>query len=568
MIHYQTSFRPSIDGFAFGNAWHLNAAERADIQNVVAGALPTVVAALTPLLLTVSPVVLTALGPALIIAGPFLPLVLPLAIKAAVKAIGNEVADEAKTWCGGMAFAAADYFQLNWALPRGLAADDEPDSQNPAGLTAGGVVLREYIFSRLIDCQLANLETSLLWHFMKAFMSSYGDAYVRDQTRNQVVAVGAKIAAGTPCPIYLLHPGLDPSADHVVVAIGFQELDINVWQIDVYDVDLPTDVHTLHIDATHSPLVITEPTRDDKPTWTGLFLADYTPHRPPPAIVATSDIIVNPPGFCGVGRPVTASFTALNQGYHATLAAELGVGYPDSNWAFFKDTGQKHVALEGQPLLMSAPAPGVFPYPGLVQLVPKVLLWPDPKDMDPNPNPSVKLLPHPNGDAVDPIPYRITPRIPIHGHDRARDTCSPLFIAAAELWLTADVTAVQGIGIAAYDWVISGAIDQTFHDVSPYIPSLPPANTEFHIDLTVHLKDGTAAYGALDAVMLDPAAGARMIGFCRFLHQIEHRFRPQRIPTGDPVDTVQWLQGDGAREAMDIPRLIDQVRSFMNELER
>ena len=321
----QTTFRPGIDGFAFSNEkWMLNDSERSDIHSLVVQELPKVVGVATPILLAASPLVIAILGPALIVAGPFLPLLLPIAIRKTIDSISDEIAANATTWCGGIAFAAMDYYLLNWALPRGSGPDDRPVSAGEPGATTGSDILHTYLWTRLLDCQLANLARASLWHLMNLIMGDFGGSYLRDQTQDAVLKVGQSIAAGTPCPIYLLSMGNDPSVDHVVIAICFQQMSLSVWRIDIYDVDVPDLEQYLIVDTTNSQLSISEPPRNNK-KWAGLFVADYTPKQPMPAVVLASAVKVTPSNFNGVGRSVEASFTALNQGFHQTLPAKLCV---------------------------------------------------------------------------------------------------------------------------------------------------------------------------------------------------------------------------------------------------
>ena len=552
-----TGFRPEIDGYAFDNTWALDAAEKAKIQEIVDELLPKVLGVLSPILLAAAPLLGAILGPAIILAGPFLPLIIHKLVKKLVKALADEIDSDATTWCGGLAFSAMDYWLMNWAVPRGDNSGDHPQPLENGG-TAASTALREYIWNRLVDCQLANLETSIVWHIMLKFLGSWGKDYVLKKTRHACETVQASIDAGKPRVIWLIHPGADPSIDHVVIVTAYELRDKNYWYFSLYDDDTPTVTQPLVVDARKKPLFMEEPNRidaDGNPRiWNGMFVPDYTPKQPPPAIVATGPLQLHPVGSNGEGLPVDVSFPAKNQGFHQTLPALLGAGLADEPWVMFQDSGQPVVTQEDTAIKMTGTATAAFNTPGLYELIPKVVVWPDP--MAPptaSKQPSIKVLPHPDGSVVAPVPYRVTPAIPISGEAYPADDCMPPFVAGLGVEFKADVLPVATVGITGYTWEFTGAVDLTSHDTSPVIATLPAANSKFHVALTVKLADGTAAFGELDVTVMDALVAAKLKEMCELLHAFER-----------PLD--DWLDSAAAREAPDPARFASTVNAMADEL--
>ena len=79
--------------------------------------------------------------------------------------------------CGGMAFAAADYFYKNWVVPQGTGANDQPDTSTP-----GFSALRSYIWQRLIDSIENNVDTWVYWMAALNLDPSGGPKWLRDHT--------------------------------------------------------------------------------------------------------------------------------------------------------------------------------------------------------------------------------------------------------------------------------------------------------------------------------------------------------------------------------------------------
>jgi hypothetical protein len=548
-----TNFRLHIDGFAFSNEdWELTAAETSQIEALVKKELPKAVALATPILLAASPLILAILGPALILAGPFLPLILPAVIKKAIKKISSTIAGDATTWCGGIAFTAMDFYTQYWALPRGNGSIDRPPGTGQANATAASAALQAYLWSRLVDCQLACLPEAILLHFMRLIMKEYGKSYNRKVSLQAVDKVVQSLDAGTPCCIYLLDTGNNPAVDHVVVATGYTEENPGVWAINIYDVDLPdNDKQFLVVDATipDSSWEINEPNRPM--TWAGMFVAPYAPKTPPPAIVLSTELQLTPPSSDGVGRSVTATYQARNQGFHTTLPLKLCVfnGNVPASPIFIDGIPEPGPYSEGATIPVKwPPLENIFRQPGVLELFPGMALWPE---SDPNGEkaPSYKLVPYFDGKSANTTVYRITPPIDIKVWGVPLEGCAPAFVEGHTVALHADIEPVLAIGVAGYQWTVAGAVTLSSSAPAPEIANLPAAGSQVHVALVVSLNDGSAAYGATDLTVMSQSQASQISQLCWQIRQVEEKFGmgDSRV-VGPEVDAGPWL---AAVEALD-----------------
>ena len=106
MIH--TGFDPAVNGFAFANSWQIGSDERAAIEKLLAGI------GKTPGLVRRWPMLAFALG----------------RLNKQLDAWAKVGFDEHYGLCGGMAFAALDYFKRpDLTLPRGSDANTRPGNR-------------------------------------------------------------------------------------------------------------------------------------------------------------------------------------------------------------------------------------------------------------------------------------------------------------------------------------------------------------------------------------------------------------------------------------------------------
>ncbi|RQR44748.1 hypothetical protein DIE21_32900 [Burkholderia sp. Bp9140] len=556
MVH--TDFRPAIDGYAFVNEWTVDPGERDNVRAIVREVVPAAVAILSPVLVAVSPVAIATLGPALIIAGPFLPILLPYALTQALNALSDAVADGANARCAGMAYSSVDYFQQNWALPRGDSANDEPLHLTEGGTEASDW-LRDYIWNRLLDSHRANGATFVAWIAMSKLFGDYGRQWIRDQVRNELQTLRHKIEAGTPWPIGLLGESANPTDSHVVVAIGFEQVGLHHARVEIYDNDLPDELCVLDVDASGSSVYITETNADR--SWGGLFCTSYTSVRPRPALAATSALSLSPAAYAGSGGTIEATFSAENMGFHTTLPLHLCVG--GDIWAYGEDTSTPLPKVaEGDAIPANLPITFRLSQATTYSLVPKVALWSKTGD-----GPSYKHLPATDGSDMPPVQIVATPRIAIRATAPGGSSCTPVYTEGATVVFTADISSVVGIGIVGYTWSVSGALTQVSHDYSLTILGLPPSPAAIRIDLTIDLADGTEAYGGESFVTMDRAFSERLTKLCEIAHIIE-QVPGVRGPIGPAVDpSPVWFKNPAIRKAVDPRAYVQHIEQALQEMQ-
>ena len=129
-----TDFEPARDGFAFRNSWRFDDRERQVIRSLAEEASRDALRMLAPN------------------RGSLLD---RLGVDEAIGRLAASTLPDSYGLCGGMAFAALDYFQADAEIPRGAGPDDIPTRA-----TVQGAALRSYLWDRLIDSLEANLARS------------------------------------------------------------------------------------------------------------------------------------------------------------------------------------------------------------------------------------------------------------------------------------------------------------------------------------------------------------------------------------------------------------------------
>jgi hypothetical protein len=168
--------------------------------------------------------------------------------------------------CGGMSFAAIDYFKLGRPVPD----YDDPDEIN--------VKLFHYLWNRQLD----SLRGPTLRKLLTAMLRS--DTGLAKVVRNEEVPkLRAAIDSGTPAVLALVRvKGLnDPTRNHQVLATGY-ELDPETQQMTVQLYD-PNHPHkepslTFSLSATPPEIMFSQSTGEKL---RGFFVIDYWPETPP-----------------------------------------------------------------------------------------------------------------------------------------------------------------------------------------------------------------------------------------------------------------------------------------------
>src|SRR5262249_2769822 len=314
----KTRFRPQIDGFAFANNWTYNDQEKNAIQAVMTGALEGALAIAAPLylplLLPVDPFGLGGLALAGAILGPL---------------ITKQFLSSNPTFglCGGMAYAALDYYKAGWIVPRGNAGDDQPQVTTPSGKT-----LREYIWKRLIDSDAgggAVVRTIAWMTILKLIPSGFpcnGRAgWLLRQSKLEWLSLKTWIDAGLERPLGLIGTTSNPMDNHQVLAFGYDDPGDGTGTIYIYDSRCPGSEQTIKLDFRGQALSAQESCPSDKRgALQGFFCTDYSFHQPPVAVGLAAGLSASS-ATIQAGGADEFRFTATDVGYHASPTLALKV---------------------------------------------------------------------------------------------------------------------------------------------------------------------------------------------------------------------------------------------------
>jgi hypothetical protein len=262
----RTLFQADSDGFAFVNSWQFDQNETDQVRAawMVAANL--------------------AIG---VLAGPFGSTLVQFNVGGVlVDWIANNNPVEYGL-CGGMAFAALDYYR-SWRLPpRGADEADLPDKTTPVGAD-----LRNYLWRRMMDTlTTATMDgaavSTLTWmavlHLIPGGWPFYGGpTWLRDKSYEHWRRLKSHIDSGRPWPIGLIGTTTVPFYNHQVLACGYEESDDEHGTIYTYDMNGPGKEQTITLDFTGGMLQVveSEPHYDRGPL-RGFFCEDYGFSDPP-----------------------------------------------------------------------------------------------------------------------------------------------------------------------------------------------------------------------------------------------------------------------------------------------
>lgn len=246
-------FGPATNGFAFPNAFTFSPSDRAQLATATAPAIDGALGALGPL----------GLGARLINARTRL-------AQVALAAVPDNYG-----LCGGMAFAALDYFRA------GRVASWTRTEVPPAGSA-----LHLYLWQRLLDSWQLNGVTFLEWkarlHLLpQRWPFDAGPKALRDRSRTNWRLLQQRLDAGSPVVIGLVSDSSDPFHDHQVLGYGYDDGGEWSGRIYVYDSNCPEIEQTIDVDLTGELLVATESCQRALPT-RGFFCEAYASRVPPP----------------------------------------------------------------------------------------------------------------------------------------------------------------------------------------------------------------------------------------------------------------------------------------------
>jgi hypothetical protein len=256
----RTGFRPEVHGFAFVNSWRLDKGESDQMRNTLSGSVGVAADA----------------QPGGI--GAFL---------------SNSIAPQIEGWveaampdyygmCGGMAFAAADYFAAGAPPPRGRDYYDIPQDSTPRGQA-----LRDYLWARQTESLRLNAPRLLHWMAMLHLPLPFaGPGWLLARTREEWDELKGYIEQGRPWPLCLIGSSTSPFNNHQVLAIGYDDRGPGQGVIYVYDMNDPGKEQTIALDMRGDALVAVESVPNAE---RGPLQAFFCEHYSPAALPSLPD---------------------------------------------------------------------------------------------------------------------------------------------------------------------------------------------------------------------------------------------------------------------------------------
>ena len=270
----RTAFAPEVHGFAFENRWHFAAEEREQLRALFARYLPwggllgaAAFGLLGALLIpfAIPGAVITAIAGAALV---------PLAILALRNHLERHL-DPGYGLCGGMCFAALDFFTAGRPLPRGQGPRDRPSP---------GTHMRSYIWRRQINSLVSDGARFVAWLiFLNAIPTTWpfrgGPAWLAARSRKEWERLKANVDTGQPVPIGLVRATKNLYDNHQVIAIGYDEADDTQGTIYLYDPNCPDRESSIRLQFGERGLDGEENCGTDAPM-RGFFCEAYSPTDP------------------------------------------------------------------------------------------------------------------------------------------------------------------------------------------------------------------------------------------------------------------------------------------------
>ncbi|KWE76660.1 hypothetical protein WL77_32385 [Burkholderia ubonensis] len=318
----KTAFRPARDGFAFANSWSFDQFEKDKINELIHAAAVPVMLALVPLLVPAVGII-DAIGALFgIPPGTIETAAAAALLSGKLDPIIDSFLPETYGLCGGMAYAALDYFNLNWVVNRGYADPPQRTSME-------GTVLRDYIWSRLIDGFIAgNAQTTVEWMTLLHLIPESSGGGARELLKRSIVqweSLKNHIDAGEAWPLGLIGTTVNPSNNHQVLAYGYADNGDNTGSIWIYDDNVPDTEVVIDLNFNGPELQAVEgaSSSEDRGPLKGFFCESYTLKVPPVALGLSRGISALLAGT--TGNDSSLSYEATNFGIGPTQALQLYV---------------------------------------------------------------------------------------------------------------------------------------------------------------------------------------------------------------------------------------------------
>jgi hypothetical protein len=255
-----TAWESQRYGFAFVNRWDFSEEERQTLRDAFARYLKWSV-----------PLGLSTFGPA----GAML---LPRAIQALQGTLEAQLAP-GYGLCGGMCFAALDFFHTGIPTPRREGREDHP---------VPGSSLRTYLWKRQLDSIASDGAKFVSWAIFLNYVPANwpfrgGPRWLLKRSRQEWEILKASIDDGDPVPLGLVRDTEDLFSNHQVLAIGYDTDPERAGTIHLYDPNCPDKISSIRFTFGEEMLLAQESCGGVAPL-RGFFCDHYEPHDPSEAL--------------------------------------------------------------------------------------------------------------------------------------------------------------------------------------------------------------------------------------------------------------------------------------------
>ena len=251
-----TRFDPQVHGFPFVNSWDFDDVEREQLRSIIEQRLSR----------------LREQG------GAVFGRLAALVARRAVAPIRERLEDGLEMGyglCGGMSFAALDFFRTGIEAPWEAYAGQRP---------ASGTRLRGYLWKRQLRSFFGDLDRFLIWMIWLKFMPwgwpfHGGPGWLTRESQKEWGKLKASIDAGNPIPLGLVRDSTSVFDNHQVLAIGYDEEDEDHGTIYLYDPNCPGQRSTIRVGFVSTVLEAEESCPGSQPL-RGFFCEEYEPEEP------------------------------------------------------------------------------------------------------------------------------------------------------------------------------------------------------------------------------------------------------------------------------------------------
>jgi hypothetical protein len=210
------AFDPGEKGFSFGNAWEFDDVERQQLRDAVEVRLNR----------------LRDRGGAVF--GGMARYIARRAIRPIRERL-EEGLEQGYGLCGGMSFAALDFFLAGIPVPWLSEAGAQP---------ASGSRLRGYLWKRQLQSFVKDLDRFLYWMAQLHYVPSWwpfngGPTWLVAASKKEWAKLKRSIDDGKPIPLGLVRNSISVFDNHQVLALGYEEGDEGTGIIYVYDPNCP-----------------------------------------------------------------------------------------------------------------------------------------------------------------------------------------------------------------------------------------------------------------------------------------------------------------------------------------